>query len=642
MMLVLPSITLLKLKMLSTVEYALMNNIESPTINIQFVQSATPRVTESTERLYYSVQYEYTETASEKSFNTTDTNSALSDVLQLIDLIKPRLVVAEAPSTRRDRFEPQLHIAHKLRAKHYTVDVLDQVPTHLCGDYQARLRWILVARRHNTGILDLTAICNSPAPQLIQVLDPVHKIPSSLWLPNLNWNSIFKDGYLIETPTTFSEFPRSPSTRCTYYEFGLLTDLIYRLYQQARKTSIHWLGTNISGQPYSNMNEPIDAKVFSVIYNILARDTKHHPRGTPTNIRIIATEDNSNDTARPECFTASEAIIFSGGSYSGGLVSISSKSINTIINTFGETYTVRSKPDLTVTHQNHYGFRWVVTAIHCKPSSKSCITATVRYVNQVLLESYSFNSHSILLFYYDKTFALFDCHIRGSRLLGYTAESTRRSVYSIYAPSPSLRPLNDIIIYDDRPKTGPSLRYLTLNECLRICQFANDEVVYLRSLPRSDAVHMISCATPIGTLTRLYQLLGKETPRQRHADIHPELRSAPAYHTNFVTTIEPESDDNRYLLFYAQTIMTEVSKRTLNLNLPTSSSDSVHALPIETDDFEYNSSMDIASRPDLSMPIPLNIKTAKSRHTSKIKASDLPPLHERGTVAFAQATKLQV
>jgi len=132
-----------------------------------------------------------------------------------------------------DSSQDHVHVGSMLRHElNYTVDVTDRLPCHLCGDYQARERWILIGRRYNLNPIDLTTICNSFAKPAIDILQPVDEIPESCWIEQ-NWIQTYDDVPFVATPMRFHEFPRVGSTRASVYLMGTMNVLIKRLHQQA-------------------------------------------------------------------------------------------------------------------------------------------------------------------------------------------------------------------------------------------------------------------------------------------------------------------------------------------------------------------------------------------------------------------------
>mmetsp|Transcript_9514 Transcript_9514/g.38836 ORF Transcript_9514/g.38836 Transcript_9514/m.38836 type:complete len:139 (-) Transcript_9514:253-669(-) len=124
-----------------------------------------------------------------------------------------------------DSFQDHMQVGSMLRHElNYTVDNMDRLPCHLCGDYQARERWILIGKRYNLSPIDVTSICNSFVKPALDILQPVEEIPSTCWI-ECDWTQTYHDVLHVTNPVHYHEFPRVGSTRASVYLMGTMNVL---------------------------------------------------------------------------------------------------------------------------------------------------------------------------------------------------------------------------------------------------------------------------------------------------------------------------------------------------------------------------------------------------------------------------------
>ena len=141
-------------------------------------------------------------------------NNDLFDlIVDMARLIQPLVVLAEMTPPHRHCYKDHVRLAHDLRMRlGYSVEVVDRFPTYLCGDRQARERWIMIARKYNVQSLDILSVCSFPAQPVSTVLDDLSQIRPSSWIEE-PWTQLYPDAIPIETPVSYAEFPRTGSVR---------------------------------------------------------------------------------------------------------------------------------------------------------------------------------------------------------------------------------------------------------------------------------------------------------------------------------------------------------------------------------------------------------------------------------------------
>ena len=65
----------------------------------------------------------------------------------MIELLKPKRIISETTPPNREYAQDHYAAASQIQRYGYDLTVTDQFPSDLCGDIQARVRWILIGRR---------------------------------------------------------------------------------------------------------------------------------------------------------------------------------------------------------------------------------------------------------------------------------------------------------------------------------------------------------------------------------------------------------------------------------------------------------------------------------------------------------------
>ena len=199
----------------------------------------------------------------------------------LIELLKPKRIISEMTPPNKDYSDDHYTVSAQIESYGYEVTVTDQFPADLCGDIQARVRWILIGRRIQPGKIlkpfDITSDlrCRVPKP-LSSILEPVHhfKLPHECW--------VSKDFVqLFEEPKPYPEGMTEPDsgthgfvggTKINNWENAQLTMLLLRLrtdnIPQAHRDGYLVIGPDTTQDVMTN---PIVAKVYTLIYNIMRR-----------------------------------------------------------------------------------------------------------------------------------------------------------------------------------------------------------------------------------------------------------------------------------------------------------------------------------------------------------------------------------
>jgi len=154
----------------------------------------------------------------------------------LIELLKPKRIISEMTPPNKTYSQDHYAVGAQIQSYGYEVNVTDKFPSDLCGDIQARVRWILIGRRTTPGkILKPFGIlhnlkCRVPRP-ISTILEPHHSIPHDHW--------VAKDFvHIFEDPSPYPEDMTNPEsgtygypggTRITNWENAELTMLLKRL-----------------------------------------------------------------------------------------------------------------------------------------------------------------------------------------------------------------------------------------------------------------------------------------------------------------------------------------------------------------------------------------------------------------------------
>mmetsp|Transcript_3777 Transcript_3777/g.7694 ORF Transcript_3777/g.7694 Transcript_3777/m.7694 type:complete len:393 (+) Transcript_3777:720-1898(+) len=219
----------------------------------------------------------------------------------IVKLLQPLVLLAEMTPPHKESYRGHLDLAVAIRTRlGYTVNVVDRFPTYLCGDYQARERWILLGRRYNVEHLDILTVCTQFAQPIYNVLDRLEDIKPSQWIDE-PWTQVYIDTVYISNPVSFAEYPRTGSIRATVYELEQLNIYCMRLHSMVNHevgtlvslpTTRHFLGLLPNSlKPDPCMNSPLHVKVFTLLHNLFARCSSNYCG--PLSFQIQITESES-------------------------------------------------------------------------------------------------------------------------------------------------------------------------------------------------------------------------------------------------------------------------------------------------------------------------------------------------------------
>ena len=114
--------------------------------------------------------------------------------LEIIDLLKPKRIFSEMTPPNKDHFQDHAAVARSIEDLGYEVEVTDEFPADLCGDYQGRKRWILIGRRKNGQLKPFKMfdkLQRLPKP-LNDILDAPEDIDDSRWVASRSSTPIFR------------------------------------------------------------------------------------------------------------------------------------------------------------------------------------------------------------------------------------------------------------------------------------------------------------------------------------------------------------------------------------------------------------------------------------------------------------------
>ena len=265
---------------------------------------------------------------------------------EIASLLGPRLIIAEMVPPNSDHSEDHRLVVEELDKLGCDVQTTDSFQADLCGDFQARERWIAIARDidhhapiyHDCEYKSSKYILRATVPMhfdtfytthsspVSAILDPVNQVPRQCWIHEKFIRVFDNPTKYADSPVEPVKFPYCGGTSLTIREDAELAMLIERALNEhsiASNKTLLILGTDLKGRSHKVLGTSSVCKIWSIIYNIIQRCKlcSHHD----TFVIETAGDGSGLYTAlalrhkvKSKSVLSSNLATFSVGQYSGG------------------------------------------------------------------------------------------------------------------------------------------------------------------------------------------------------------------------------------------------------------------------------------------------------------------------------------
>jgi len=442
-----------------------------------------------------------------------------------------------------DHNEDHRIVVEELDKLGYDVQTTDSFQADLCGDFQARERWIAIARdidhhapiHHNykdgskstnqtTVPVHFDTFYTTHSSPLSAILDPVNQVPRQCWIHE-NFIRVFNNPTkYADNPVEPVKFPYCGGTSLTIREDAELAMLVERALNEHSITNNKTpliLGTDLNGRSHKVLGNPLVCKIWCIIYNIIQRCNlcSHHDTfviDTAGDGSGLCTALALRHKVKAKSALSGNLATFSVGQYSGGELAT------------GPTY-VKGKASLTET-QNiysqvlalssntqahllpHDGFMFNICTFQRYPSLKAdnFRSSIARQANSLVKGTLHFTNKNLAEFK-DPCYLFQSLHITRSCYIGHLQQSKRKG-FKVYHPdrsAPTFTGHANILILDERSTKNQTVRLLSFNEICRLNNFSPKLLSFLKEVSArhgsARTYKYIANSIPAGMLHSIYR-----------------------------------------------------------------------------------------------------------------------------------------
>jgi len=439
-----------------------------------------------------------------------------------------------------DHNEDHRLVVEELDKLGYDVQTTDSFQADLCGDFQARERWIVVARdinhqapiyhdgsnniNHTTVPMHFDTFYTTHSSPLSAILDPVNQVPRQCWIHEKFIRVFNNPTKYADNPVEPVRFPYCGGTSLTIREDAELAMLIERALNEPNITSNKTpivLGTDLKGRSHKVLGNPLVCKIWSIIYNIIQRCNLccHHDTfviDTAGDGSGLRTAFALRHKVKIKSVLSGNLATFSVGQYSGGELATGPVYAKGTIS-FAEKNNIYSQVlALSLKTQAqllpHNGFMFNISTFQRYPSLKAdkFRSSIARQANSLVKGTLHFTNKNLAEFK-DPCYLFQSLHITRSCYIGHLQISKRKGfkVYHPDRPAPTFTGHANILILDERSKRDQTVRLLSFNEICRLNNFSPQLLNFLKEVSArhgsARAYKYIANSIPAGMLHSLYQ-----------------------------------------------------------------------------------------------------------------------------------------